>query len=103
MLGYLIWHPLFPVSCLLIAALFLLPVVRTRTTQGSTFPSWPCYWGAASWALFGLMDVVARIQRADIRVDVIVLGPVLILITLVCLVRILAWTLEAANRARAYR
>jgi hypothetical protein len=88
MLGYFVFYPIFPIMCLLIAAAFLMPVVRKKSR--AIVPVWPCYVGAASWTTFALVDLVGRMQGVTLRVDIIVLGPVVLLLTLVCLIRLIA-------------
>jgi hypothetical protein len=97
-LGHIVAHPGFPIGCLLIATAFLMPILRRSRKAGlansATAPSWPCYAGGAGWAALALVDVYGRTQGATLRVDIIVLGPILAVLTLICVTRLAVWKIR---------
>jgi hypothetical protein len=72
------------------AALLYLAVRRAR--RGSSRP-WITL--AAAWAVFGTCEAVATRERADIRVDLLVTWPVLLLLTVVV---VAVWARSALER-----
>jgi hypothetical protein len=63
------------------AALMFLAVRRAR--RGSSRP-WIAL--AAAWAVFGTCEAAATREHADIRIDLLVTWPVLLLVTVVAVV-----------------
>ena len=68
-----------------IAAAFLLlaGLVRAARRDGS-WPR-PLLVAAGAWTVFGLLEAEATRERADIRVDLLVTWPALLLLSAVCL------------------
>jgi hypothetical protein len=73
-----------------IGALMFLAVRRAR--RGSSRP-WIAL--AAAWAVFGTCEAAATRERADIRVDLLVTWPVLMLFTVVA---VALWVRGALER-----
>jgi hypothetical protein len=77
------WHPgRALVVALIVWGLYLLSRrLRTRRPQVRTRPLLVL---AGAWTLFTLMELEAWRSRANIRVDLLVTWPAIVLLTLVC-------------------
>jgi hypothetical protein len=80
---YFVWHPgrAFGVSLIFWCLLLLTFALRARWPGVRTLPMLVA---ALAWVLFGLLEYEAYRERADIRVDLLVTWPGLLLVTAVC-------------------
>ncbi len=71
-----IWHPeRIAVVCALLLAGFVLVLLIRR------FPSWPLLIAAAAWGSFAVWEWYAKAKGWNIRVDLFLIYPVLIIVT----------------------
>ncbi len=61
------------------SALLIMFLVLGRSRR--TWP-WPLLWATGCWAAFALWEWVILLQEADIRVDLLLIYPVLLVVTL---------------------
>ena len=81
--NYFNWHPwrAFGVSLIFWALLLLSLILRGWRPRVRTMP---LLVAALAWALFGLLEYQAYRERANIRVDLLVTWPALLLVTVAC-------------------
>ena len=77
------WRPwrAFGVSLVFWAPLLLSVIHRGWRPYGRTLP---LLFAASAWMIFGLLEYAALRGRADIRVDLLLTWPALLLVTLIC-------------------
>jgi hypothetical protein len=81
-----------PLSILLVAVLFLAGhLLLQYTALGAGRHPRPLLWAAAAWAVYAAWEwlVKARTPEANIRVDLLVLWPVLLVASIVAVVKAL--------------
>lgn len=80
---YFNWHPsrAFVVSLIFWCLLLLSYVLRGWRPQVRMLP---LLVAALGWLLFGLLEYEAYRERANIRVDLLITVPVILLVTAVC-------------------
>jgi hypothetical protein len=71
-----VWHPerAAAVACILFVGFFVLRSL-------CRFQSWPILVPALAWGLFALLEADCKARGANIRLDLLVLCPVLIVVT----------------------
>ena len=81
--NYFNWHPwrAFGVSLIFWGLLLLTFILRARQPHVRALP---LLIAALAWVLFGLLEYEAYRERANIRVDLLVTWPALLLVTVVC-------------------
>lgn len=91
-----VWHP---ERAWAVAALFvvLFVVSRSLRSRGIRPRAWIALIPAAAWVVFGLLELSSKLERSDIRIDLLVTWPALVVITALGTV---AWT---ADYRRALR
>jgi hypothetical protein len=79
-----------PLNILLVAALFLAGhLVLRLTALGAGRHPRPLLWAAAAWAVYAAWEwlVKVRTPEANIRVDLLILWPVLLIVSIVAVVK----------------
>jgi hypothetical protein len=84
--NFFVWHPERAWS--VAAIFFALSVVsfvtsRYVTQKGRGWQSWPLLVPAIGWAVFGLLELSCKIEKANIRIDLFVTWPTIIGLTAV--------------------
>ncbi len=81
--NYFNWHPwrALGVSLIFWGLLLLCFILRAWWPQVRTLP---LLVAASAWTLFGLLEYEAYRERANIRVDLLVTWPALLLVTAAC-------------------
>jgi hypothetical protein len=83
---FFVWHP---ERAWAIAVIFLVLFVvslvggRYLAREGRGWHSWPLLVPAIGWALFGLLELSCKIEKADIRIDLFVTWPTILGITVI--------------------
>lgn len=79
-----VWHPF---RCWAISVLFFLLYIFSRKLEAMNIQVSPIriLFPAIAWLLFGLLEYSSTIERANIRLDLLVTWPLLIIITSVFL------------------
>jgi len=82
-----VWHPerIAAVACVLFIAFFVLLSLRR-------FRSWPLLIPACVWGLFAVWEAYCKAQKYNIRVDLLLLYPILVVVTV--------WGVAMAFRSR---
>ena len=76
----LIWHP---ERAFIIAIVFLvLLVINAVINKGKIKYIWPLLLAVCSWLLFGLNEYIAYSNKIDIRIDLLFVGPAIIVISI---------------------
>ncbi len=77
---FLVWHPerAAVVALLFFAAALIMAVLQWRSRR---FRSWPCLAATVVWALYGVWEWYAHTKRWNIRVDLLVLYPMLLMVS----------------------
>jgi hypothetical protein len=81
--NYFNWHPwrAFGVSLIFWGLLLLSFILWSWRPQVRTLP---LLLAASAWVLFGLLEYEAHWERANIRVDLLLTWPALLLVTVAC-------------------
>jgi hypothetical protein len=74
-----VWHPDRALAVAALLTFWFLILVRSRRTRSA---SWPLMLTAFAWALFAYGEYVARQNRSNIRVDLLVTWPGLLVLSL---------------------
>ena len=80
-----------PIPILAIAAVFLAAyIVLRRTRLGSDSHPWPLLVAAAAWTVYAAWEwlILIRTPEANIRVDLIVIWPLLLIVSICFPVRV---------------
>ena len=81
--NYFNWHPW---RALGVSLIFWIPLLLSLISRGwqPYIRTLPLLVAASSWLLFGLLEYEAWRERANIRVDLLVTWPALLLVTAAC-------------------
>jgi hypothetical protein len=82
--NFFVWHPERAWSIAAIFfVLFVLSFIASRCLKSSGWriPFWPLLIPAIGWAIFGLLELSCKIERANIRIDLFITWPVILGIT----------------------
>ncbi len=86
----LVWHP---ERILCVAAVLL--IVFLAVSQFRRFQSWPLFGAALAWTLYAFWEFDAKMHRYNIRIDLFVIIPVLLGLTI--------WGLAHASGLRFHK
>lgn len=86
MANFFVWHP--DRAWAIATVFFVLFVVSFLTSrylaqEGPRWQSWPLLVPAIGWAIFGLLELSCKIEKANIRIDLFVTWPTIIGLTAV--------------------
>lgn len=85
-----VWFQDQPVRSLLVACAFMIPAGIARWRRGGKAGR-ALGIASAAWALYALNEYIANRQRADIRLDLVLFWPALVVVTALCLFFEIKW------------
>lgn len=85
--NFFVWHPerVWGIGAIFLA-LFVVSFLTSRYVVGGGrgWQSWPLLVPAIGWAVFGLLELSCKIEKANIRIDLFVTWPTILGVTAVC-------------------